>query len=145
MNQKEYQELVKSLTPKEKGYKNSLIAFIVGGLVGVICTITNEILIQNFSLSNKEATIWTVIFLIGISSLLTALGFFDRWVKKAQCGLIIPTSGFAHSITSSALDYKRDGLITGLGSNFFKLAGSVILYGVLSAFILTIIKVVFYG
>lgn len=145
MNKEEYQKLVESITPREKRLKNGFVSFLVGGIIGIICTAINEILITKFSLPETDATIWTIIILIGIASLLTALGFFDRWVKKAQCGLIIPTSGFAHSITSSALDYKRDGLITGLGSNFFKLAGSVILYGILSAFILTIIKVVFYG
>ena len=145
MEKKEYQELVKSITPKENNLKNSLIAFVVGGLLGVLCTITNEILITTFKIGETESMIWTVIILIGVSSLLTALGFFDHWEKKAKCGLIIPTSGFAHSITSSALDYRKDGLITGLGSNFFKLAGSVLLYGILSGFLFAVIKVVFYG
>ena len=69
----------------------------------------------------------------------------DNWVGKARCGLIIPTSGFAHSVASSALDYKKDGLVTGLGANFFKLAGSVILYGIISAFLLVIVRVVISG
>ncbi len=145
MKQEEYQELVKQLTPKEKRLSHALIAFVSGGMVGVFSTLVYEILTTTFALGKSSATIWTVIILIGVSSLLTALGFFDRWVKKCQCGLIIPTSGFAHSVTSSALDYKKDGLITGLGANFFKLAGSVILYGIISAFLLTVIKVVFYG
>ncbi len=145
MKQEEYQELVKELTPKEKRVSHALIAFVSGGLVGVLCTIIFEILSTTFEMGKSSATVWTVIILIGIASFLTALGFFDRWVKKCQCGLIVPTTGFAHSITSSALDYKKDGLITGLGSNFFKLAGSVILYGILSGFIFALIKVVFYG
>ena len=57
----------------------------------------------------------------------------------------MPTTGFAHSVASAALDYRNDGLITGLGSNFFKLAGSVILYGVISAFFLVIVKVICCG
>ena len=70
---------------------------------------------------------------------------FDNWMSKAKAGLLIPTTGFAHSVSSSALDYKKEGLITGLGSNFFKLAGSVILYGILSAFILVIVRVIIGG
>ncbi len=66
-------------------------------------------------------------------------------MSKAKAGLLIPTTGFAHSVASSALDYKKEGLVTGLGSNFFKLAGSVILYGILSAFILVIVKVIIGG
>ncbi len=76
---------------------------------------------------------------------MTAIGKFDNWVSKAKCGLIIPTTGFAHSVQSAALDYKRDGLITGIGSNMFKLAGSVIVYGIISSFFLIILKAMLYG
>jgi len=98
---------------------------------------------MNFiGLSRANSFIWLCIILIFIGCFLTSLGFFDNWVSKFKAGLIIPTTGFAHSISSSALDYKKDGLITGLGANFFKLAGSVILYGILSAFILLIVRVI---
>ena len=66
-------------------------------------------------------------------------------MMQLKAALIVPITGFAHSIQSSALDYKTDGMITGLGANFFKLAGSVILYGIISAFLFCILKVVFYG
>ncbi len=141
MDKTEYQKLVKKTTPKEKRIRNGLYAFLGGGLVGIICQLIYDLL-KLLGISNQDSTIWTIIILIFISSLLTALGFFDRYVKKAQCGFIIPTSGFAHSVTSSALDYKKDGMITGLGSNLFKLAGSVIIYGIISGFLLTVVKVV---
>jgi len=83
--------------------------------------------------------------MIFLSSFLTSLGFFDNWVSTCQAGLFLPTTGFAHSVTSAALDYRRDGLITGLGSNFFRLAGSVLLYGMVSAFFLGILGVIIYG
>ena len=54
-------------------------------------------------------------------------------VNKFRCGLLIPITGFAHSMTSSSLDYKNEGLIYGIGSNMFKLAGNVIVYGIVSA------------
>lgn len=73
--------------------------------------------------------------------LITALGKADLLFHKFKCGLIIPITGFAHSIASCILDYKKEGLIN-MGSNTFKLAGSVILYGITSAVILTIIKVI---
>ena len=76
---------------------------------------------------------YMIVFFIFFASLFTALGFFDQWVAKFKCGLIIPITGFAHSMTSSSLDYRTEGPIYGIGSNMFKLAGSVILYGVLSA------------
>ena len=122
MNKEEYQRLVKKYTPSEDKLKNALIAFVV-----------------SYYLTKDLRK------LILTSSICTGLGFFDTWVSKSRCGLIIPITGFAHSVTSSSLEYKKDGLITGLGANVFKLAGSVLLYGIISAFILTIIKVVLHG
>ncbi|MBQ6687199.1 MAG: SpoVA/SpoVAEb family sporulation membrane protein [Bacilli bacterium] len=142
MNKDEYKKLVKSLTPKENKVKNTLLAFLSGGIVGVLGELEIYILMNFCGVSRTEAFIWLCISLIFIGCFLTSLGFFDNLVTKFKAGLIIPTTGFAHSISSSALDYKKDGLITGLGANFFKLAGSVILYGILSAFLLLMIRMV---
>lgn len=141
MKREEYLEIVKKYTPKEEILKNALISFISGGLVGVFGTFIYDFLLKY---NVESPNLWTLLIIIFLSSLFTGLGFMDDLVSTFRCGLIVPITGFAHSVTSSALDYKKDGLITGLGSNFFKLAGSVILYGVISAFILTVIKVVFY-
>ena len=145
MNKEEYKLLVKKHTPKEPKLKNMGVAFLVGGLIGSLAEVISTILRNCFAFSSVESGLIVALIVIGAASLFTALGFFDSWVNKCKCGLIIPTTGFAHSVASSALEYKKDGLITGLGSNFFKLAGSVILYGIISAFILVIVKVVIYG
>ncbi len=142
MNKSEYQKLVKELSPKEKKVKNVTIAFFIGGLIGFLGELTIYYLITAFGMSKTDASGWLCLIIIFIATLFTSLGFFDNWVTKCKCGLIIPTTGFAHSVASSALDYKQDGLITGLGANFFKLAGSVILYGVISAFIFVIVRVI---
>jgi len=142
MDKKEYLELVKELTPKENKVKNSLYAFLIGGLVGFSGEVINLLLQNVFNLTVEAAGNWTCFIVILLACILTGLGFFDNLVSKYKCGLIIPTTGFAHSVMSSSLDYKRDGLITGLGSNFFKLAGSVILYGILSGFVMGLIKVI---
>lgn len=117
----------------------------MGGLIGLLAEVVSMILKNCFAFSSVEAGLIVALFVIGVASLFTALGFFDNWVSKCKCGLIIPTTGFAHSVSSSALEYKRDGLITGLGANFFKLAGSVILYGIISAFLLVIVRLVIGG
>lgn len=145
MNKDEYKKLVKELTPKENKLKNAMIAFLVGGLIGFIGQVIVTILTTTFELEMVEAYTWLCILIIFFASLLTSLGFFDNWVTRVKAGLIVPTTGFAHSITSSALDYRKEGLITGLGANFFKLAGSVLLYGILSAFFLSILGVMIYG
>lgn len=145
MNKDEYKKLVDRLTPKENKSKNAIIAFLVGGLVGLLAEVIAVVIMECFGVSRVEAYQWTCLFVIFLACLLTALGFFDNWVTKAKAGLILPTTGFAHSVMSSALDYKRDGFITGIGANFFKLAGSVILYGMVSAFFLAILGVIIYG
>ena len=78
---------------------------------------------------------------IMISAMITAFGFGDNIFQTFKCGLIIPITGFAHSITSAIIDFKREGLLN-MGANAFKLAGSVILYGIVSAILLTLIKVI---
>ena len=144
MNIEDYKLLVKKYTPKEDRIKNALMAFITGAAIGILSILIFQIL-QSYNINDKEANIWTIMILILMSSVATGLGFFDEWVSKVRCGLIIPITGFAHSITSSALDYKKDGLITGLGANVFKLAGSVLLYGIVSSFILAVVEVLIHG
>ncbi len=145
MNKDEYKKLVKKHEPQENKLNNAIIAFLVGGTVGFIVEGIIVILMNVLNLTRIDATVWTSLIVIFTASLFTALGFFDNWMSKAKAGLLLPTTGFAHSVSSSALDYKKEGLIMGLGSNFFKLAGSVILYGILASFILVIVKVIISG
>jgi len=145
MNKEEYKKLVKEKTPKEPKLKNAVVAFLVGGSVGFLGEVLVNILMNSFGLSRVDSYAWFAFLLILFATFMTAIGKFDSWVQKAKCGLIIPTTGFAHSVQSAAIDYKKDGFITGIGSNIFKLAGSVILYGIVSSFILVLIKVICYG
>lgn len=119
---------------------NVVISFISGGVVGFFGELIIEVMCKYFNMSRVDATTIMIIIFIFLASLCTGLGFFDKWVTKFKCGLLIPITGFSHAVTSSTLDYKREGPIYGLGSNMFKLAGSVILYGVVSAFFLGIIR-----
>lgn len=145
MEKREYLKLVKETTPKPKKMCHSVLAFLSGGLLGAACEILRALLMNYYNFKSSEAISIIYIILIFNACLLTAFFDFDRLVIKFKAGLIIPITGFAHSIQSSALDYKKDGLITGLGANFFKLAGSVLLYGIVSAFIFCLVRVVFYG
>lgn len=145
MEKQKYQELVNKTTPKPKKITHAILAFVSGGLLGSLCETIKLMLINYYNFKESDAVSIILLILILSACFLTAFCDFDKWVIKFKAGLIVPITGFAHSIQSSALDYKKDGLITGLGANFFKLAGSVILYGIVSAFIFTIIKVVFYG
>lgn len=145
MEKKLYDKLVLEHAPKEKRLENAVIAFLIGGVMGVIGELLIEFYGYYLHISRSDASVFMIITLIFLASLFTALGFFDKWVKFAKCGLIIPITGFAHSMTSAAIEYKREGFVTGLGANMFKLAGTVILYGVVSAYIFGLIRLIIGG
>ena len=145
MNNEEYSKLVKECTPKENLSKNIFISFIIGGLVGLLGNLLVDIYSYAFDVSTNDGAILMIITLIFISCLLTCLGFFDKWVNFARCGLIIPITGFAHAMMSAALEYRKEGFVTGIGTNMFKLAGSVIIFGICAAFIFGFIKFIIIG
>lgn len=145
MESKKYQKIVDKHTSQEKRGKNLLIAFLTGGFMGLIGNLLIDVYSYYFHTPTKSAGTWMLVTLIIIACLLTALGVFDTLVKKFKMGLIIPITGFAHSVQSAILDYKKEGPVYGFGSNIFKLAGSVILYGVVSAYIFAIIRYLFFG
>ena len=145
MNNKEYQKLVKKHTPKPKVGKNATIAFFVGGLLGSFSELLQEFYGLWFHMPRKEAGVLVILTLIVIASILTALGIFDVVVAKVKSALIIPITGFAHSITSAALEYKTEGFVLGIGANIFKLAGTVILYGVVAVYFFGLLRILVMG
>lgn len=145
MENKEYQKLVDKHMPTETRFQNAVIAFLIGGLIGALGQLLIEFYSYYLDISTKDASSFMLVTLIFFASLFTALGFFDKWVTFAKCGLIIPITGFAHSMASAGIEYKKEGPIYGLGSNIFKLAGSVILYGVVSAWFFGMIRYLFMG
>ncbi len=145
MDKISYKKIVDRHKPKETRFMNAVIAFIVGGLVGVIGQFLIDFYSSWLSIPSQDATSYMIVTLVFISCLFTALGFFDKWVTFAKCGLIIPITGFAHSMMSSGMEYKHEGPIFGVGANLFKLAGSVILYGIVAAWFFGMIRFYFLG
>lgn len=144
MRNTRYEKIADRHKAKEERVKNAFIAFISGGVIGMCAEGLIEILCH-FNFSRNDAGTIMIVTFIFLASLMTALGFFDKLVNKFKCGLLIPITGFAHSMTSSALDYKREGPIYGIGANMFKLAGSVIIYGVVSAWFFGTIRYIIGG
>jgi len=145
MEKKEYKKIVDRHKPKETRVQNAIISFLVGGLVGLIGQGLIDFYANWLEISTKDASVFMIVTLVFIASLFTALGFFDKWVTFARCGLIIPITGFAHSMTSAGIEYRKEGPIYGLGMNIFKLAGSVILYGIVAAWIFGTIRYLLLG
>ena len=145
MEKIEYKQIIKKYTPKESRFKNCVIAFLIGGFMGALGNFLIDIYSYSFNLSSKDASVFMIITLIFLGCFLTCLGFFDKWVNFAKCGLIIPITGFAHAMMSAALEYRKEGLVTGIGTNMFKLAGSVIIFGVVSAYLFGLLRLVIMG
>lgn len=145
MENTEYSEFIKKYIPKEDRLKNAIISFLCGGLLGMGSEFLLECYQLWFSLPRKESGVLVILTLIVIASVLTALGIFDVAVAKVKSALIIPITGFAHSMTSAALEYRTEGLILGIGANIFKLAGTVILYGVVAVYFFGLIRLIIMG
>lgn len=145
MTKKEYKNLVDKYEPSYDRLGSILIAFLVGGAIGAIGQGLVDFYSKVCGFTVKEAGTYMIVTLIFISSLFTALGFFDNIVSKVKCGIIVPITGFAHAMTSAALEYRKEGLILGLGSNVFKITGSVILYGVVAAYVFGILRILIIG
>ncbi len=139
MQPEEYQQLVQENLPPRPIVKNMLWAFIVGGL---ICTIGQVVLTiaQNFERTKDEAAAVTLAAMILLGTILTALGVYDEIAEKAGAGVAVPITGFANTVTSAAMDFRREGFLLGMGSKMFVIAGPVIVYGILSGFVVALIK-----
>lgn len=140
--QQQYQEFAKTKEPKRTVVKNCVWAFFVGGL---ICTIGQAIMwvfMTYFNFTEKTASSPTVAVLIIISTLLTSFGVYDHIAQYAGAGTVVPITGFANTMTSAAIEHRSEGYVLGVGGNMFKLSGSVIVFGVFSAFIVATIKII---
>lgn len=126
--EKEYQEYVKKKLPKPNYLKNSLWAFFVGG---AICTFAQFIMntLKSLGLDKTDSNTVTVIIMVFLGAFLTGIGIYDKLGKKAGAGSIVPITGFANSIVSPAMEFKREGYIFGVGAKMFSLAGPVLVYG----------------
>ncbi len=139
MRNTKYERIADFHKAPENKFRNAVVAFFSGGFMGFLAELIIEI-ICSLGVSRVMSSTYMILVFIILASLCTALGFFDKLVTIFKCGLIIPITGFAHAMTSSSLDYKKEGPIYGVGSNMFKLAGSVLLYGVLSAWFFGMIR-----
>lgn len=135
-----YQALAKEKKPKPKLAKNLTLAFLVGGGICTLGQCIQNIYIKYLHFAPEKAGDPTSATIIFISGLLTSLGVYDRLARHAGAGTAVPVSGFANSIVSAALEFKREGFILGVGSKMFILAGSVIVFGVVTAFVVGLIS-----
>lgn len=141
--QQEYQELQKKHETKRPIVRNCIKAFLVGGLICLVGQLISTFYIYYFNFTDSTAGNPTVGTLVFIAMLLTGFGVYDRIAQFGGAGTAVPVTGFGNAIISAAIEHRTEGFVLGVGGNMFKLAGSVILFGVFSAFVISLIKTIF--
>lgn len=134
-----YNRLFKENEIKKPIIKNTLAAFISGGIICLIGEVILNIL-KFFDINQTDSTTYMLLIMITLAIVLSWFGIYDKIGQIAKAGTIIPITGFANSLSSSAMEYRPEGFLLGIGANTFKLAGSVIVFGILSGFFVALIK-----
>lgn len=141
--QQEYHDFSKVREPKRPTLLNCLKAFLVGGFICLIGQGVQEMFIHWGGFDEKQAGNPTVAVMIIISVLLTGFGLYDKIAQWAGAGTAVPVTGFANSMASAAIEHRSEGFVLGVGAKMFKLAGSVIVFGTVAAFVIGILHLIF--
>ena len=135
---KAYEKYAEQFTPKPRYFLNSVKAFICGGSICLVSMWLENIFISRGA-SEKEAAVYVVILLIMTAQLLTGMGLFDTIGKHVGAGVIVPITGFANSMVAPALEYKKEGIVLGVGAKLFSLAGPVLVCGITLSMVIGLI------
>lgn len=129
---KAYGKYAKKFTPKPKYFSNAAKAFVVGGTI-CVAALWLQNSFMGLGVTQKDAGTYVTLILIATAQLLTGLGVFDVIAKFAGAGVIVPITGFANSMVAPAIEYKKEGPVLGVGANMFKVAGPVIVFGLVTS------------
>jgi stage V sporulation protein AC len=141
--QEAYQKLQSQHELKRPVLKNCLKAFLVGGTFCLIGQAISYLYIYYFNFTEQTAGNPTSATMVFIALLLTGFGVYDRIGQFGGAGSAVPVTGFGNAVISAAIEHRTEGFVLGVGGNMFKLAGSVILFGVFAAFVVSLIKTIY--
>ena len=131
-------EIIKSFSPKTRVVKNSIIAFLSGGVISLAAELLRRFLLS-LGVDKTDALTLVGICFIVLASTLTAMGVFDKIARHTGAGTLVPITGFSNAVTSQAIDSKSEGFVLGVGAKIFTGAGPVILYGISSGVVYGIV------
>ena len=123
-----YSDMCKNASPKSNIKIDATMAFLIGGAICALGQIIMKIFMY-FDFEKDTASAWTSVILVGLSTILTGFGKYEKLAKHAGAGTLVPITGFSNAIASSAIEAKSEGFILGVGAKIFTIAGPVILYG----------------
>lgn len=138
----EYDNLLQQIKPKKAIFTNCIWAFTVGGLICMLAQIIQNYLLST-GMSRIDASSTTSVTMIFLGALFTGIGIYDELGKKAGAGTIVPITGFANAIVASAMEFKREGYVFGVGSRLFSVAGPTLVFGFAVSVLIGLIKVFF--
>lgn len=139
MTPKQYQTLAKSKEPARPIFANCVKAFLVGGAVCAIGQGISSLFVTYAGMTKEQAGVPTIVILILLSVILTALGVYDKMAQWAGAGLAVPVTGFANSMSSAAIEHRSEGIVLGVATRMFKLAGAVVVFGTVAAFVVAVV------
>lgn len=139
MEKKVYEKVLEKNKIKRPILSNCIKAFLVGGSICLIGQVLLYLFEEKMGIKKTEASTLMYIVVVGVTAIMTGLGIFDKIGQFSGAGTLIPITGFSNSMTSSALESKSEGIVLGIMTNMFKLAGAVIAAGVVSGFIFGLI------
>ncbi|CAB1128691.1 mechanosensitive channel; stage V sporulation protein AC [Candidatus Hydrogenisulfobacillus filiaventi] len=134
LTREEYRRLVSRQQPKKPLVRNLWWAFAIGGTIAEV----GQAILWGFTrlgLPQKEALSATAVVLVGLGALLTGLGWYDAITKLGGMGGSLPITGFANAMVAPAMEYRREGLVLGIGARLFTIAGPVLTYTLLAGFV----------
>ena len=144
MEKERYLKLIKDTTPKTKMVKTLALSFTVGGMICCIGqAVADIIMLISPAMPETEMKMWTTIVMIFLGSFFTGVGLYDKLGYYAGGGSIIPITGFANSIVSPAMEYNREGVVFGVCSKMFTVAGPIIVFGVVASVLVGLIGMFF--
>ncbi|MDY3985698.1 stage V sporulation protein AC [Dysosmobacter sp.] len=138
MSPQEYQQYVQDKSPKSPIVKDTVLAFLIGGLICVLGQAIQDSW-GAAGLDKEAAGTATSCTLVFLSALLTGLNLYNKIARYGGAGTLVPITGFANAVVSPAIDFKSEGFVTGMAAKMFIVAGPVIVFGTLASVIYGVI------
>ena len=140
MDAKRYQYVVKQKLPAKATLRNAAMAFVVGGLICLVGQVVMDFFVGR-GFSEPAASAPTAIVMVALSTILTGFGVYDRIGQWGGMGAALPITGFANSVVAPAMEYRREGMVLGIGTRMFQVAGPVLVFGFGAAFVVGLLHV----
>ena len=143
MDRNTYRRYADAHAPRSPIVRNCIVAFFIGGLICTLGQGLKMIYMDVCGIHPEDAATLTSVSLVFLAALLSGLGIFDKIAKFAGAGTLVPITGFANAVVSPAIDCRAEGVILGVGTKIFTVAGPVLLYGILSGSIYGVLYWIF--